>query len=95
MESFQDSLASGGSGRRKIHDRAVRVLKIVWLLLQGDQTVDQLARRFGVSRRTIYRDLALIDEAELPLISQQADRGYRMAPPRRQAPGPAAGSAWT
>ena len=72
-----------GTGRGNgAHDKLIRVLQMVWLLQNDDCTVDELAERFGVSRRTIYRDLKLLDEAELPLVSQHPDKGYRVMPPR-------------
>jgi proteasome accessory factor B len=74
-----DSRLGGGSGRGiGAHDKAVRVLKMAWLLQKSGRTVDGLAEEFGVSRRTVYRDLRLMDEAGLPLVSQQSDRGYRL-----------------
>jgi DNA-binding transcriptional ArsR family regulator len=60
-------------------DKTVRVLKMAWLLQARDCTVEHLVSRFGVSRRTVYRDLRLIDEAELPLVGQRLSRGYRLS----------------
>jgi len=59
-------------------DKTVRVLQMAWLLKSGNFTVEELRRHFGVSRRTIYRDLKLIDQACLPLVSQHQGKGYRL-----------------
>lgn len=60
-------------------DKTVRILKMAWLLQARHCTVEHLVRRFGVSRRTVYRDLRLIDAAELPLVGQRLGKGYRLA----------------
>ncbi len=50
-------------------------------------TAEQLAERFGVTLRTIYRDLASLQEAELPLRAERGrgggyalDRAYTLPP---------------
>ena len=50
-------------------------------------TAEQLAERFGVTMRTIYRDLDTLREAELPLLAEQGrgggyalDRHYTLPP---------------
>lgn len=59
-------------------DKTVRVLQMAWLLKGKNFTVEELRRHFGVSRRTIYRDLKLIDQACLPLVSEHQGKGYRI-----------------
>jgi predicted DNA-binding transcriptional regulator YafY len=67
---------------------------MAWLLQAEDRTVDDLARRFGVSRRTVYRDLRLLDEAGLPLVTQHNGKGYRLIVPRSTGPAPGEARAW-
>lgn len=50
-------------------------------------TAEQLAQRFGVTMRTIYRDLDTLREAELPVLAEQGrgggyalDRHYTLPP---------------
>ena len=82
MTAFEARFGSGSRHGNGVHDKVIRVLQIVWLLQNESCTVDQLAGRFGVSRRTIYRDLRLVDEAKLPLMSRHMGKGYRLMPPR-------------
>jgi predicted DNA-binding transcriptional regulator YafY len=42
------------------------------------RTVDEMASEFAVSRRTIYRDLRLIDQASLPLVTRQVGKAFRL-----------------
>ncbi|MBN2584067.1 MAG: helix-turn-helix domain-containing protein [Planctomycetes bacterium] len=51
---------------------------MAWLLRDRHCTVEHLVRHFGVSRRTVYRDLRLIDAAELPLIGERLGKGYHV-----------------
>lgn len=92
MCPFKPRFDHGGRQGNGVHDKVIRVLQIAWRLQRRDCTVDDLAARFGVSRRTIYRYLKLIDEADLPLVSQQMGKGYRvMALPSYRNGGPALG----
>ena len=52
--------------------KAVRMLRMAWLLQQGDCSVPELMRCFGVSRRTVYRDLRVIYSAGLPPVPAAA-----------------------
>jgi len=87
MGSFQAGFQTGTGKGTGSHEKAIRVLRVAWLLQSGEYTVDQLAERFGVSRRTVYRDLQLVDEARLPLVSQHQGKGYRVLSPRAASPG--------
>jgi predicted DNA-binding transcriptional regulator YafY len=71
--------AGGGTGNG-VKERVVRVLKTAWMLQKNPWTVDELAERFAISRRTVYRDLKLIELAELPLVTQHGEHGYRLLP---------------
>lgn len=56
--------------------RIDRMLGIVVLLLNRDRiSARQLAERFDVSVRTIYRDIEAINTAGIPIISYQGNRG--------------------
>jgi predicted DNA-binding transcriptional regulator YafY/predicted transcriptional regulator YdeE len=54
-------------------------LTAIMLQLQSKRlvTAPQLARRFGVSVRTIYRDLRALEEAGVPVLTEEG-RGYRL-----------------
>jgi len=78
MCAFEANIA-GTTGRGiGARDKTVRVLQMAWLLKSEHFTVEELGRHFGVSRRTIYRDLKLIDQAHLPLVSEHQGKGYRL-----------------
>ena len=87
MAAFEAEFRFGTGKGTGSHEKAVRVLRVAWLLQSGEYTVDQLAERFGVSRRTVYRDLRLVDEARLPLVSQHQGKGYRVLAPRSLSAG--------
>ena len=59
--------------------RLHRVLKLI-TLLQGDRFYNGnvLARECGVSRRTIYRDLNLIERAGIPFYYDRKSGGYKI-----------------
>jgi predicted DNA-binding transcriptional regulator YafY len=43
--------------------------------------VGDLAVRFGISRRTVYRDLRLLAAADVPLMRRARDGCYHVAAP--------------
>lgn len=59
-----------------------RLFEIVWLLTgTGGATAAQLAERFGVSRRTIYRDVDALSGAGIPIYTEKGrDGGIRLLP---------------
>jgi hypothetical protein len=86
-----------GTGRPgwRVRDKVVRILQIAWMLQSRARSVDELARHFGVSRRTIYRDLKLIDEADLPLAGRAVVKGVRPVPqPQKRAIDPGSIRNW-
>lgn len=57
----------------------VRNLQMVSSLRSGWRSVSGLAREFSVTRRTIYRDLAALQEAHLPIMESEEPPGrYRI-----------------
>lgn len=78
MCPYESTFVAGSGRGNGVRAKTIRVLRMAMLLQQADCTVDQLAERFEVSRRTIYRDLQLIDEADLALVCRHAGRGYRL-----------------
>jgi predicted DNA-binding transcriptional regulator YafY len=60
--------------------RAARLLRIVLLLqTRGHATAEELARELEVSARTIYRDLAALGAAGIPVYGERGDGGgYRL-----------------
>ncbi len=60
--------------------RVYRLLRII-TMLQGSRsvTVDDLARELEVSRRTVFRDLNMLEMARIPYYFDTATRGYRIA----------------
>jgi len=59
--------------------RLHRVLKII-TILQGRRffNADELARQCGVSRRTVYRDLNMIEKAGIPFFYDRDTGGYQI-----------------
>ena len=53
-----------------------RLFKIVYYLLEkGKATAPELAAKFEVSTRTIYRDIDLLSEAGIPIYATQGKGG--------------------
>ena len=68
------STSSPGAGSRLTH--AARVLRIREMLdSRSSLTVAELRRTFGVSRRTVYNDLAALQDAGVPLFSEPGPTG--------------------
>ncbi len=60
-------------------DRLHRILQLVTVLQSGtDMTAADLAEEMGVSRRTIFRDLKIIEQAGIPYYGQPGG-GYRIS----------------
>ena len=78
MQQFEVKQKTVGGTGNGVRERVVRVLKTALLLQRKSCTVDELAGHFAISRRTVYRDLKLIELADLQLISQTAGKGYRL-----------------
>ena len=56
--------------------RADRLLSIlIELQIKGLMTAEELARRFGVSRRTIYRDVDALDASGIPICADPGPGG--------------------
>jgi len=56
--------------------RIDRMLSIIVMMLNRDRvTARELAEKFGVSVRTVYRDLQAIDEAGIPVMSYSGNKG--------------------
>ena len=59
--------------------RFLRLLKILDYIRENPgQMAEQLAEHFGQSKRNLYRDLKLLEEAGFPV---KSDRGYRLEGP--------------
>ncbi|MDR2897370.1 MAG: HTH domain-containing protein, partial [Spirochaetaceae bacterium] len=53
-----------------------RLFEIVYILLErGTVTAGELAKRFGVSTRTIYRDIDSLSAANIPLYTDRGKGG--------------------
>lgn len=58
-------------------NRAGRLVELVTLLGgRRARTVEEIASHFGVSQRTTYRDLGLLEEVHVPLVKDE--RGYKL-----------------
>lgn len=60
------------SNRKVEHSKTVRILQMSWILERGERTVRELADRFNVSCRTIYRDLQILRLARSSLPRESA-----------------------
>ncbi len=62
--------------QRGLSMRTSRILEMIYLLLNDrQQTAEALANYFGVSIKTIYRDVDTLAEAGLPITKQQGVNG--------------------
>ena len=53
-----------------------RLFEIVYLLMQkGKMTAKELAKRFEVSTRTIYRDIEILSSANIPIYATKGKEG--------------------
>lgn len=60
--------------------RIHRLLRLITLLQSGaDLTAEALAREVGVSRRTLFRDLKILEQAGIPY-QHRTGRGYAIVP---------------
>ena len=56
--------------------RSERLFEIVFILLnQKRTTAQELAKKFGVSVRTIYRDMDILSSAGIPVYTMQGTGG--------------------
>lgn len=64
--------------RRQPNGRVLRTIKCLRLLERACYSAEDLAGHFRVSKRTIYRDLRLLVEADVPLVRRNGDRRYHV-----------------
>jgi len=64
--------------RRRPNGRIVRMIKCLRLLERECYSADDLAGRFQVSKRTIYRDLRLLAEAGVPIVRRSGEQGFHV-----------------
>ena len=62
--------------RKRVDCRIVRIIKCLRLLERACYSADRLAERFCVSKRTVYRDLRLLEAAGVPLMKRTTDGGF-------------------
>ena len=59
--------------------RIYRLLRLITLLQQGrSYTANELAEELGVSRRTVFRDLNMLEMAHIPYYFDEQRSGYRI-----------------
>jgi DeoR/GlpR family transcriptional regulator of sugar metabolism len=58
-------IAPANVPRERRHRQIVRTLTLLALLESGSWTVDELSARLGVTKRTVWRDLNVLDELHL------------------------------
>lgn len=68
-------LVGSNATDRERGDRFVRLLQMVELLRQQPMSVLELADKFGVTRRTILRDLIVIERAGSPVQLRRSRHG--------------------
>lgn len=62
--------------------RLKRLLRLLALIDSAEvRSAVQLAEAIGVSRRTVFRDLALLEQCGLPVRFEHGSRGYTLASP--------------
>jgi transcriptional antiterminator len=59
--------------------RLDRLLSIVITLLNKDKiTADELAKKYEVSVRTVYRDLEALHQAGIPVVAYSGNQAFRV-----------------
>jgi proteasome accessory factor B len=74
---------------KKIYSQALRVQGILRTLgARHGITIGELAEEFGVTKRTLYRDLTTLEEAGYPLISEviEGTTYWKLEPSFRSVP---------
>jgi predicted DNA-binding transcriptional regulator YafY len=61
---------------RERSPRLVRQWRLLVAIRNRPRTCESLAREFGVSWRTIYRDLLALESVPLPVTQMRADSGH-------------------
>jgi len=68
-------------------NRIDRLTAIILLLQGGRRTASEIARRFEVSRRTVFRDIEALGEIGIPIVTEAgAHGGYTLMPDYSLAP---------
>src|SRR5437660_7386868 len=68
-------------------NRIDRLTAIILLLQGGRRTAGEIARRFEVSRRTVFRDIEALGEIGIPIVTEAgAHGGYTLMPDYSLAP---------
>lgn len=68
-------------------NRIDRLTAIILLLQAGRRTASEIARRFEVSKRTVFRDIEALCEMGVPIITESGSRGgYTLMPDYSLAP---------
>jgi predicted DNA-binding transcriptional regulator YafY len=68
-------------------NRIDRLTAIILLLQGGRRTADEIARRFEVSKRTVFRDIEALCEIGIPVVTEVgAHGGYTLMPDYRLSP---------
>jgi len=60
----------------RVDDRIARIIRCLRLLQADCYSAHDLAGRFQVSKRTVYRDLRILERAGVPLVRRRDDRRY-------------------
>src|SRR2546423_14779195 len=68
-------------------NRIDRLTAIILLLQGGRRTASEIARRFEVSKRTVFRDVEALCEIGVPIVTEAgAHGGYTLIPDYSLAP---------
>ena len=68
-------------------NRIDRLTAIILLLQRGRRTASEIARRFEVSKRTVFRDMQALGEIGVPIVTEPgAHGGYTLMPDYSLAP---------
>lgn len=71
----------GANGKKQGLNRIDRLTAIILLLQGGRRTAGEIARRFEVSKRTVFRDIEALCEIGIPIVTEAgAHGGYTLMP---------------
>jgi predicted DNA-binding transcriptional regulator YafY len=72
---------TGTNGEKQGLNRIDRLTAIVLLLQRGRRTAGEIARRFEVSKRTVFRDIEALGEMGIPIVTEVGVHGgYTLMP---------------